>query len=735
MYPDVMKDIEEAEKIFQQFHLPEPFDLPPLPSGSGPMSQHHENYNYDDVPLPTRSSIRLVSVEPTPNNNINVSLRTVDLLDNPSYTTLSYTWGPPLSVFRTDEERRKTQSQIDDPRLQTTVPITCNGRPLRVTENLYRFLCRWRDGSIHASFAGDEIWIDAICINQTDADEKNIQVAKMGEIYSKSQGAYIWLGEEDCFSRVAVPLLHQLAMFQGDWNSLRERGALAAERELLDRGLPSTRSWDFMCLFAFLRRAWFRRAWICQEISFAPKLSIFCGGAEISDWRIMAGAATYLFLTSLVMLVDSTAAAEVRGLKFGGVADVDNKNPYDLGPPVDDPSHRKLFCSDTGGVNLGSGIAILYLENIRTADGPKGPVDGVVPIIIEPAPPRALVIELFKSSRWMQATNPRDKVYAFLDLAKRPCYNTTKPHPDRRELEPRYHLEVKDVYLEASWYLLLTEQNLGLLSCSEQGGRVNKDMPSWVADWEASTANDSFTMPLHEPDWRASGDSTWEVPRSKLYQPSLTVRGWKISIISAAVQGEFCLSKAALIAAGTPEIYRLAVGSQSRVEALWRTLVADHVDRQNPALPHCEQDFRRLWAWELEKARRRCEEGTVSSTDAKETLQCFQHAEDKLHILPEKPSNVERLAPANAFDFISRFNRTSLDRTVFRTDANHLGNGTRQLKVGDQVWILAGANVPFVLRPQSCGGYQLVGEAYVHGIMRGEALDRPGARSEQIELV
>lgn len=179
------------------------------------------------------------------------------------------------------------------------------------------------------------------------------------------------------------------------------------------------------------------------------------------------------------------------------------------------------------------------------------------------------------------------------------------------------------MYLEASWYLLLTEQNLGLLSCSEQqgGNRVTKDMPSWVADWKASTANDSFTMPLHEPDWRASGDATWEVPRSKLYQPSLAVRGWKVSVISTAVQGEFCLGKAALIAAGTPEIYQLASGSQSRVEALWRTLVADHVDRQNPALPHCEQDFRRLWAWELEKARRGCEEEgtTVSSTDARET--------------------------------------------------------------------------------------------------------------------
>ena len=39
------------------------------------------------------------------------------------------------------------------------------------------------------------LWIDSICINQTDIPEKNIQVAMMGEIYNKADQVVIWLGE------------------------------------------------------------------------------------------------------------------------------------------------------------------------------------------------------------------------------------------------------------------------------------------------------------------------------------------------------------------------------------------------------------------------------------------------------------------------------------------------------------------------------------------------------------
>ncbi|GME25429.1 heterokaryon incompatibility protein-domain-containing protein [Neofusicoccum parvum] len=220
--------------------------------------------------------------------------------------------------------------------------------------------------------------------------------------------------------------------------------------------------------------------------------------------------------------------------------------------------------------------------------------------------------------------------------------------------------------------------------------------------------------------------------------PAVTIgEGWKVSTISAAASGKFCLSKAALIAADTPAIYPWTPGSVTRVEALWRTLVADHVDRQHPALPHREHDFRRQWARESDKARKSCEPSRMPVPhDARETLQRFQDAESKLHIGFGGVEDAEQESDsANEFGFVFRYRRTSYGRTVSRTDADQLGNGPRRLEVGDQVWVLAGANVPFVFRPQARGGYQFIGEAYVHGIMNGEALDAPGAKSEQIDSI
>ncbi|GME60225.1 heterokaryon incompatibility protein-domain-containing protein [Neofusicoccum parvum] len=262
-------------------------------------------------------------------------------------------------------------------------------------------------------------------------------------------------------------------------------------------------------------------------------------------------------------------------------------------------------------------------------------------------------------------------------------------------------------------------------------------MPSWVPDWNSPLVVNSLTTPLHEPNWGASGTSSWEVPESQLYQPTLPVRGWKVATISAAARGKFSLSKAALIAADTPAIYPWTPGSVTRVEALWRTLVADHVDRQHPALPHREHDFRRQWARESDEARKSCEPSRMPvPQDARETLRRFRDAEAKLGIGAGDVVDAAREErAANEFGFVSRYRRTSYARTVFRTDAGQLGNGPRRLEVGDQVWVLAGASVPFVLRAQARGGYQLVGEAYVHGIMNGEALDAPDAKAEQIELV
>ena len=61
-------------------------------------------------------------------------------------------------------------------------------------------------------------------------------------------------------------------------------------------------------------------------------------------------------------------------------------------------------------------------------------------------------------------------------------------------------------------------------------------------------------------------------------------------------------------------------------------------------------------------------------------------------------------------------------RRVFKTRGGYMGTGPRSLRAGDEVWILHRAGLPFVLRPEPNGTFRLIGEAFVYGVMHGEAL-------------
>ncbi|ETR98227.1 hypothetical protein M419DRAFT_89610, partial [Trichoderma reesei RUT C-30] len=126
---------------------------------------------YEQLPLPSEEqTIRVLSIEPgTKGTMVKASMFKLDLNDpqRPPYNTLSYTWGEPTIVDQ----------------------IMVNSKPIGVGANLFQALQH-----IRSSESPIDIWIDAICINQTDNKEKAHQVSQMDLVYRLCEQVYIWLG-------------------------------------------------------------------------------------------------------------------------------------------------------------------------------------------------------------------------------------------------------------------------------------------------------------------------------------------------------------------------------------------------------------------------------------------------------------------------------------------------------------------------------------------------------------
>ncbi|KAH8883497.1 heterokaryon incompatibility, partial [Thozetella sp. PMI_491] len=86
------------------------------------------------------------------------------------YEALSYVWGPP----------------------NFSESISCHGVACKVTPNLLAALRRLRYTNKDRT-----LWVDAICIRQSDIDERIQQVSRMGDIYSQASRVLVWLGDED----------------------------------------------------------------------------------------------------------------------------------------------------------------------------------------------------------------------------------------------------------------------------------------------------------------------------------------------------------------------------------------------------------------------------------------------------------------------------------------------------------------------------------------------------------
>jgi len=129
------------------------------------------------------------------------------------------------------------------------------------------------------------LWVDAICINQKDVGERNSQVLRMADIYTSAIRVVVWLGAESGSSKLAISTLNHLGAQVELTKNYMRLSAPGSEQPSWYRAvceLPyETPTWQ--AILDLMRRPWFDRLWIVQEIQLANHRAVMqCGFEEIS---------------------------------------------------------------------------------------------------------------------------------------------------------------------------------------------------------------------------------------------------------------------------------------------------------------------------------------------------------------------------------------------------------------------------------------------------------------------
>ncbi|KAI0016047.1 heterokaryon incompatibility protein-domain-containing protein [Xylariomycetidae sp. FL0641] len=219
--------------------------------GSGDSKPEYEPSSppYSYLPISDKDTVRVLELSPSHNFKAPLEARLLEMnLDGrTSYDALSYTWG--------------TSNQHGRP-----IKILAQDGPLslKVKPNLYHALRQMR-----YEFVTRLVWVDAICINQGDKDEKASQIPLMEHIYRRASSVFVWLGVKP---RVAGDLLYV---------------------DHISRGIrmPLNKQRNHISISEAIRHlsghAWFRRRWIVQEVALNANVTMCCGGIQIPWMRLV----------------------------------------------------------------------------------------------------------------------------------------------------------------------------------------------------------------------------------------------------------------------------------------------------------------------------------------------------------------------------------------------------------------------------------------------------------------
>ena len=653
-----------------------------------------DEYKYRSCPLTKPNHIRVLTVRQGGRGDTiecTLTTRSLAILESSSptepvlpYEALSYHWGGREANFK--------------------IKIYTEGFPgsFRVRPNLHAAL-----NQLRLSDRPRRLWIDAICINQDDNDEKNAQVSLMADVYSRATSVCVWLGEASTDSDLALNFISRIVNLDD------------FDRLVADRRTPQ----EWAALSSLMRRGWFSRRWVVQEIALAARATLYCGDAYV-DWSDFADA------VSLFEAVESESHTISKSIMM---SDLFNHIPDFLGEIkflgatrlVDATSN--LFRKSKNGQVLERLLSLEALISNLSAFEASRPHDVIY-----------AVLNLAKGMRTSAATSNRGSVIETQSqITTEPTDQTVREQKLKKLATRRFKQAVEENRFMIDYekpffdvckeFLRFTIKSDGFLDiiCRPwvpEDGLCEAERPSWLLttsktawgmrpDGNYSRANaDTLVGPpgLGKRNYNASGSfkvtDNWKFGEGPKVR-SMYVEGFVIDSIK---------KKKPYAADGIILNEWLSDGGWTDRSALppdefWRTLVADRgPNGVNPPTFY----------------PRACKAALNQSVKG-------GHISTNTLVHNGKSTIVAK--------FLRRVQEVIWMRRLVITEHEFLGLAPEMSKKRDLICILYGCSVPVALRrmldPVTDEEYfTFIGECYVHGIMDGEAFALARSRSDNGQI-
>jgi len=547
--------------------------------------------------------------------------------------------------------------------------IIVNGTNFDVTENLEAAL-----QEISTQQSTFRIWVDALCINQNDLDERAHEVKRMKDIYSGASKVVAWMGPRLQNTIPAFEIIEDIATRTRKWTSssrLPEDDVIGLWESIrTDESRYTSNQW--LALGAFLELPYWNRVWIIQELVMTNYQALIAWGNESCTLQDLVKA-----LDTFWLLLDTIALRICQARK--------------------QPQYGRLGLHGT----------IVHLKMIFEIKNDYTSQDKY--------PQLGTVMDLSRNS---EASDPRDHVYGLAGLFQ----------PDLSKIiAPDYTASIKEVFRDFALSVIDVTGSLDIICQTRRGHDLeNSEMPSWVPDF--SKKSKDYITALN-PLYHAAGTSkpVLEYSRDKNL---LRCQGFAVDL----VDGHGCNCDGG--ENDTHDVFQPATllrpynTPEDVIKALWNAFSGgryEHVDRVTHELflklPWLSRMF-------LDSPLKNAELYILDRFQ-----QCNQTVDLAGKTLPayfpkltsefEVPLELVHGNP-NVMHPFSDIVRRLLARKLFTTWRGYIGMGPPNLRQGDCIYILLGCSLPVVLRP--CGEnserlFKFVGECYIHSIMHGEALE------------